>query len=290
MTDIMAEFHVGQITKGIGGFYTVSTTCGDVVCKARGLFRKQQIKPLPGDMVEIRLLPGGGGYMEKLLPRRNSFLRPPICNVDLLVILASAAKPKTEPYILDKMLIMGASKGVDAVIAVNKCDLESGQDLISIYRPSGIPIFQVSALTRDGLGEFSDILNGKFAVFAGSSGVGKSSLLNALDPAPSRAVGEISRKLGRGRHTTRQVELFSLPGGILAADTPGFASLDGIEKIPARDLAQCFPEFSPYAGQCRFSGCLHGKDLGCAVSEAAGRGDIHPVRYGNYLRMLSEAE
>lgn len=281
---------VGRIVKGIGGFYTVWTETGEVVCRARGRFRKEGVRPLPGDYAQIRLLPDGTGYLDKLLPRRNTFIRPPVCNIELLVILASEAIPRTEPYLIDKMLAMAVSHNTNAAIVINKCDLSAGETLRSVYQNSGFPLFMTSALTGEGIDALWPILDGKFVAFTGNSGVGKSALLECLHPGGDHQTGEISQKLGRGRHTTRHVELFALARNVLAADTPGFAALDGIENIPPEDLAACYPDFVPYLDGCRFRGCLHEGDLGCAVGEAVKGGDIHTLRYENYRRLLTQSK
>lgn len=279
----------GRLIRSISGFYTVRTGEGEFLCRARGIFRKRGITPLAGDIVTIEPRSDGTGSITDIAERKNELVRPPVCNIDTLVMLVSEATPRTDVYIIDKMTAMAAFRNIEVLLLVNKCDLVSGGTLFGIYHAAGFPVLRISALTGDGIDGIWPVIEGKCIALAGNSGVGKSALLNALDGAASHKTGEVSERLGRGRHTTRHVELFDLPHRVLAADTPGFAALDTLERIPTEQLPGCFIDFLPYLGQCRFPGCLHGEgQTDCAVRTAVERGDIQQSRYGSYLRQLSE--
>ncbi len=214
----------GRIRKSLSGFYYVDSEAGPLTCKARGKLRREGVSPLVGDRVECTALGGGEGVVEAVLPRRNAFERPAVANIDQLVVVASEAIPRTEPYLIDRMTAIAALKGCDVLICVNKCDLAAGDELADYYARAGYPVFRVSAETHEGLEELLLTLRGKLSAFTGNSGVGKSSILNALDPAFHLAVGEVSQALGRGRHTTRHVELYRI-GDAELIDTPGFPPL-----------------------------------------------------------------
>ena len=277
----------GVILKGISGFYTVETSDGAVVCRARGKFRLQKLTPLPGDRVMISVLPDGTGWLNSLLPRKNVFVRPPVCNIDAIVMVISQAVPVSDPFLIDRMTVIAASRGIEVIICVNKDDLVPGTDLAGIYGDAGFRVIRSSALTGAGINELMEAIEGKVVAFTGNSGVGKSSLLNHLDSALVRKTGDISEKLGRGRHVTRHVELFRLPRGVIAADTPGFAALDADSEIKKEELAGHFLDLRPYLGGCRYSGCLHVGVQGCAVYRAVEDGMIRPERYESYKRMLN---
>ena len=277
----------GVILKGVGGLYTVRTSDGRrVPCRARGVFRHRNLTPLPGDRCVISEYSDGTGRLEELLPRRNTLIRPPVCNVDALLIVASETIPRSDPYLIDRLTAVAAYQGVEAMIAVNKTDLSEASRLLALYEPI-FPTFPTSAVTGGGVPELTAALRGKTVVFTGNSGVGKSSLLNAILPGIELPVGEVSESLGRGRHTTRHVELFELPGDCVAIDTPGFSALDTAGDVPKEELDGCFVEFRPYLGQCRFTGCRHNGVLGCAVQEAVDAGAISKVRYQSYLRIFN---
>jgi ribosome biogenesis GTPase len=282
----------GRIVRSISGFYTVSTEKGLFTCRARGLFRIKGVGPLTGDFVTVETGAGGSGSIIRVEPRRNELIRPPVCNIDALVILVSQAIPRADPFIIDKMAAMAAWRDIGVILLLNKTDLDPGDALYAVYTNAGFPALRVSALTGDGLDGLQPLIAGKCIALAGNSGVGKSALLNALAKSPGfRPTGDISQRLGRGRHTTRHVELFELPGDVLAADTPGFAALDALEPIPAEALAGCFPDFRPFLDGCRFPGCLHKKgQKDCAVRDAVRDGGIHPSRYASYGRMLDLSE
>lgn len=280
----------GRIVKALSGFYYVETPQGIVACRARGKFRRAGLSPLVGDMAEITVLPGGEGVVEQLFPRRNAFERPAVANLDLLVLLASAAIPRTDPFLIDRMCAVAALKGCEVLLCLNKCDLDPADELLACYTASGIPTLRVSAVTGEGVAALYAVLAGKTAAFTGNSGVGKSSLLNALAPQLALKTGEVSTALGRGRHTTRHVELFRLDNGAQIMDTPGFSSFEseGLDLELKRRLPETFVEFAPYLGQCRFLGCSHTREKGCAVLEAVRRGDIQKSRHESYIRLYEQ--
>jgi ribosome biogenesis GTPase len=296
----------GRLIRSVSGFYTVLTGEGEVVCRARGIFRLKGVSPLAGDFVTIELLPDGSGSIVSVAERRNALVRPPVCNIDELVILISEATPRTDPFIIDKMAAMAAYRSIGIILLINKTDLDPGNMLYELYKAAGFPVLRVSALTGDGLKGIWPLIEGKCIALAGNSGVGKSALLNALESgceggsmtqagpdirSGKRPVGEVSERLGRGRHTTRHVELYALPRGVLAADTPGFAALDALDPIPPAGLAGCFIDFRPYLDGCRFAGCLHREgQTDCAVRDAVDGGEIRPGRYASYIRMLEESQ
>lgn len=276
----------GRIIKALSGFYYVQTENGVVECRARGRFRKEGTSPLVGDRVSI-VREQGKGTVDAILPRRNALIRPAVANVDVLVVLASCAIPQTEPFLIDRILTIAARQDVPCLVCVNKDDLAPAAPLADIYRKAGIPTLVTSAATGEGIEDLRVQIAGKFAVFTGNSGVGKSSVLNALAPELALPVGEVSQKLGRGRHTTRHIELFALSGGTYIADTPGFSSFDTdrMDAIPKEELAQTFVEFLPYLGQCQFPDCAHRKEPGCAIRAAVEQGAIGKSRYESYLRL-----
>lgn len=240
--------------------------------------------------MEIRELGNGDGIVEAVKPRKNAFLRPSVANVDQIVVIASEALPKTDPYLIDRLSAIAALKSCGVVVALNKCDLDSADSLYHIYRAAGFPTVRVSAETGEGLEELKPLISGKLSAFTGNSGVGKSSILNALDPEFHLQVGEISAALGRGRHTTRHIELYHLDCGADVVDSPGFASFDTDEldlELKHR-LPETFPDFAPYLGGCRFVGCSHTKEKGCAVLEALKNGQIQKSRHDSYLRLYEE--
>ena len=280
----------GRIQKALSGFYYVDTGSEVLTCRARGKFRKDGVSPLVGDRVEVRELGNGEGFVERICPRKNAFARPAVANIDQLVIIGSGAIPKTDPFLIDRVAAIAALKGCEAIILLNKCDLDRADDLYDLYRAAGFQTLRVSAETGEGLEELKPLIAGKLSAFTGNSGVGKSSILNALDPAFDLKVGEISEAFGRGRHTTRHVELFKLSCGAEIVDSPGFSSFetDELNLEWKRRLPETFREFAPYLGQCRFVGCSHTKEKGCAVLEAVRRGDIQKKRHESYLRLYEE--
>ena len=282
----------GRIQKALSGFYYVDTggEAGILTCRARGKFRKTGESPLVGDWVEVRELGNGDGFVEAILPRKNAFERPAVANIDQMVVSASGAIPRTEPYLIDRVTAIAALKECGVVILLNKCDLDPAQELYEIYRSAGFPTLRVSAKTGEGIEALRELTSGRLSAFTGNSGVGKSSILNALDPTFHLKVGEVSQALGRGRHTTRHVELFHLADGAEIVDTPGFSSFETAELNLEwkRRLPESFLEFRPYLPECRFVGCSHTREKGCAVLEAVRAGKIPKSRHESYLRLYEE--
>lgn len=283
----------GTIIKALSGFYYVDVRAEQepITCRGRGKLRHQKITPLVGDHVAITVTEDGTGMVDEVLPRSNQFQRPMVANMDQLVILASGAIPVTDPFLIDRMVSLAEYKGCQPIICFNKCDLEPATQLVELYQRAGFQSFAISAQTGEGLEQLLGVLDGKISAFTGNSGVGKSSVLNALCPQFGLKVGQVSEKLGRGRHTTRHVELFRVGGG-LVADTPGFSAFDveQMELIPKEELAHTFREFQPYLEQCRFVGCAHVKERGCAVREAVDNGAIAPSRYQSYVRLYDQVK
>ncbi len=273
----------GIILKGIGGFYYVETAERIVECRARGIFRKNSVKPLPGDIVEIEELDDGSGSVTKIFPRKNSFVRPPIANIECLVIVVAVDNPKPDLNFIDKMLVIAESNNVKPVICLNKCDLSADyEDISRIYKNIGYKVIETSTINKTGISEIKSIISGKVTAFAGFSGVGKSSLLNEIFDNLNLLTGDVSKKLNRGRHTTRHIELFKTDDGSYIADTPGFSMLE-IYGIEYDELQKYFIEFSEYTDDCKFSGCAHLGGKHCGVINAVEQGKIHHSRYDNYL-------
>ena len=286
----MAYVTTGRILRSISGFYDVQTSNGMVTCRARGNLRRGPNFPLTGDMVEITV-EKGKGMVEKILPRRNQFVRPAVANIDALVIFAANVNPVTEPFLIDRVAAIAGDQEVEVILCVNKCDLDPADDLIRIYNHAGFRVIRASAETGEGVEELRQLIQGKLTAFTGNSGVGKSSILNRLCPELNLPVGEVSEKLGRGRHTTRHVELYHMGDDTYVADTPGFSSFDTdqMEVMLKENLQYAFPDFGPYIGSCQFHDCSHRKEPGCAVTAALAAGDIEPTRYDSYLRLYDKA-
>ena len=283
------EKATGRILRSLSGFYDVQTENGIVTCRGRGSLRREHQVPLTGDLVEITM-EKGKGMVEKILPRKNSFIRPAVANVDALVIFAANVNPVTEPYLIDRVAAIAGEQEVPVYICINKCDLDPALDLTAIYRNAGFPVIQTSAQTGEGIGELRQLLAGKVTAFTGNTGVGKSSILNCLCPELQLATGEVSEKLGRGRHTTRHVELYCLGEDTYVADTPGFASFDTeqMEVILKENLQYAFPDFGRFLGTCQFHDCSHRKEPGCSVRQAVESGEIEKTRYDSYLRLYEQ--
>ena len=287
----MNEKQTGRIIRSLSGFYEVQTAEGTVTCRARGSLRRIHQTPLTGDMVESSI-ERGKGMVEKILPRRNSFVRPAVANIDALVVFAANANPVTEPFLIDRVAAIAGDQEVPVYICVNKCDLDPALDLVRIYTKAGFPVIRASAETGAGVEELRSLIHGKLIAFTGNSGVGKSSILNRLCPSLALPTGEVSEKLGRGRHTTRHVELYSLGEDTFVADTPGFSSFDTdqMEVILKENLQYAFPDFGPYIGKCQFHDCAHLKEPGCAVTAALKAGEIQATRYDSYSRLYEKAK
>lgn len=280
----------GILTKVIGGFYYVEVADTVYTCKARGSFRKEGISPVAGDLVEITVQEDGTGTVDAILPRRNVMLRPPVANVDLLVIVVSVVDPAPNLQIIDKMIAIAEQKDIEPILVINKTDIVSGDELAALYQKAGFDCFTVSATNPASLKPLYDRLQGKVSAFTGNSGVGKSSILNALDPTLELETGAISKKLGRGRHTTRCATLFHIGSGLIV-DTPGFSSLDVSmveETLDREQLFYCFRELPQYFGKCRFASCAHIAEPGCAVREAVKTGDIATSRYESYTALYEQ--
>ena len=265
----MTEKTTGRIIRSISGFYDVQTERGLIRCRARGILRKEGSTPLTGDMAEISV-EQGKGMVEKLLPRKNSFVRPAVANVDALVVFAANVNPVTEPYLIDRVAAIAGDQNVPVYLCVNKCDLDPAEDLVRIYEHAGFPVICTSAETGEGVEDLLRLLKGKLTAFTGNSGVGKSSILNRLAPELRLPTGEVSEKLGRGRHTTRHVELYALGEDTYVADTPGFSAFDTdqMDVILKENLQYAFPDFGKFLGKCRFDDCTHRKEPDCAVRAA----------------------
>lgn len=284
----------GKIIKGVGGKYTV--LCGEetVTARARGVFRHEQISPEVGDNVTVRIEQEGDAYIEDIHERKNLLIRPPMANLDYMFITASAAKPAPILATLDKLSAICVHSDIVPVFVITKCDLdpEMGQKLAKLYRHSGFTVFTLSAEDGEGIEELRAFLQenlpNQTAAFAGASGIGKSTLLNALFPALGLATGGISERIARGKHTTRHVELFSAFGGMVA-DTPGFSMLDFMrfDFMTAEDLPYAFPEIEPYLGRCRYTKCTHLCEEGCAIVEAVQNGEIEPSRHESYVELYN---
>lgn len=282
----------GIIIKGIGGFYYVEAADGIIYeCKARGVFRKEKITPLAGDKVEISVDENNKNSIDKIYERRNMFKRPPIANVDKLVIVSSVCDPRPNLLIIDRLTAVAVYKNVEPIIVFTKNDLQSADEYIEIYKNAGFKTFAVSNETGEGIGEVKAVIENGVCVFTGNSGVGKSSLINRMYPDFALETGEISKKLGRGRHTTRHVELLKINNGYIA-DTPGFSSLDfeTNDLIKKDEIAFCFPDFSDYIDSCKFSTCAHVNDKGCRLIEAVNNGEVMRSRHESYVTMYNEVK
>ena len=269
----------GIIVKGIGGFYYVRCEDQKVYeCKARGIFRKQNIKPIIGDNVLIEVDKDKGNIVE-IEERHTVLVRPPVSNVDNLMIVVASKNPDPDFLLIDKMIVTAESKGIKPIICINKTDLDEGVEIRETYEKAGYPVLLVSTYDEKGLDELKSFLKGKVTAFAGLSGVGKSSILNELVDFEAET-GDISDKIKRGKHTTRHVELFELADGGYVLDTPGFSSFE-MEGIKASELSDYFPEMQEHSG-CRFKGCAHINEPDCGVKEKLAMGQIDVKRYENY--------
>ena len=286
----MSDTREGRILRAISGFYDVQTPEGIVTCRGRGVLRKKGDSPLTGDIVEITV-EREKGMVERILPRKSRFIRPAVANVDALVVFAANVNPVTEPFLIDRVAAIAGDQEVEVILCVNKCDLDPAVDLVRIYRNAGFQVICASAETGAGVEQLRNLIRGKLVAFTGNSGVGKSSILNRLCPELNLPVGEVSEKLGRGRHTTRHVELYHLGEETYVADTPGFSSFDTdqMDVMLKENLQYAFPDFGPYIGSCQFHDCSHRKEPGCAVTAALANGEIEASRYDSYLKLYEKA-
>ena len=286
----MMERKTGRIVRSLSGFYDVALPEGIVTCRGRGVLRKDGNSPLTGDLVEITV-EKGKGMVEKILPRKNRFIRPAVANVDALVGFAANTNPVTDPFLIDRVSAIAGDQDVPVYLCVNKCDLDPATDLVKIYRNAGFCVIRASAETGEGVEDLRALLRGKLTAFTGNTGVGKSSMLNALCPSLGLATGQVSEKLGRGRHTTRHVELYQLDEETYVADTPGFSSFDTdqMDVLLKENLQYAFPDFAPFLGKCRFQDCSHRAEPECAVRQAVEAGQLEETRYESYLRLYEKA-
>lgn len=282
----------GIIVKGIGGFYYVKTENGILECRARGLFREEKLVPLVGDRVKIRISPEDNtGYIKEIKPRESQLLRPPVANITQTIIIMSIKEPNINLWLLDRFLVMAEFEGLNIHVCINKVDLERGdkvKEINNIYSKAGYSIINTSIIDNKGIDELREKLKNNITVFAGPSGVGKSSLLNKIHPGLNLKTGDISRKTTRGKHTTRHVELIEIDSNSYVLDSPGFSSLDLSFIEREEDLGFYFKEIKEYSGDCKFISCVHYKEPDCEVKRQLEKGNISNSRYENYLNFLDE--
>ncbi len=277
----------GIIVKGIGGFYYIKTPDGArYECSARGILRRRKITPMIGDKALIEVKNGKGTIVD-IMPRKNSMTRPPVANIDTLVIVSAAASPEPDLGLIDKMLISAQKADITPIVCINKTDLSRKDEIVSAYSAAGYRVIETSAYESRGIDELKEAVRDHISAFCGLSGVGKSSLMNRVLERDYMETGSVSDKIQRGRHTTRHVELVDLPYGGMVLDTPGFSSLEIETDIDARDLWEYFPEIAVYNGQCRFRGCAHVSEPDCAVKTAVENGEIAKIRYESYVSMYN---
>ncbi|SHK82837.1 ribosome biogenesis GTPase [Selenomonas ruminantium] len=287
------QLEEGRVIKAYNSFFYVQTDMGLVSCKLRGKFKKTRKSQgvVPGDKVLIGRLADGTGVVEEQLPRESLLRRPAVANVTQVILTFAAAQPDLHPLLLNRFLVLAEWSGVhNIIICVNKADLYEGNmaGFLSLYEKAGYKVLRVSAREKQGMEELRQVLAGDTTVFAGPSGVGKSSLLNVVDESLSLATGHVSDKIKRGRHTTRVAELLPYEGGFIV-DTPGFSAME-LGEIPLEELAHYFPEFRPYLGQCRFAPCSHTHEPDCGIKEALAAGEISQERYDAYLTIYKEIQ
>lgn len=282
----------GLIVQGIGGFYYVEAADGVYECRARGSLRNLGVTPLAGDRVTITADETGKGVLETVHDRKNSLIRPPVANLDVLVLVISMTDPEPSLPVIDRMLAVCEYKEIEPIMVFNKTDLVPSAELEKLYGDAGYTVLSICAHEPQTLEPLKSLLKGKICAFAGNSGVGKSSVINVLDPSLTLAVGETSKKLGRGRHTTRSAQLYPQEGGGYLVDTPGFSSLDAqrLEHIDKNELCCCFREFQPFLDGCRFTSCSHTVEKGCRVRQALEDGEIASSRHESYVALYKEAK
>lgn len=282
----------GTIIKGIGGFYYVEAADEIYECKARGVFRKVKLSPLVGDKVTISINENAENTIYEIMPRKNALTRPPVVNIDNLIIVVSTVEPKPSTLVIDKLIAVAEHKNIEPIIVITKSDLASAQEIFDIYTLAGFKTIIVSNESKDGVDEVKAVLKDKISALTGNSGVGKTSLLNNLDETLALKTAQISKKLGRGRHTTRQAELYRVCDGFVV-DTPGFSSfeIDKSDIILKDELAYCFRDFSDYIEKCKFyPSCTHTADKGCAVVKAVNEGKISKSRHNSYVQLYNEVK
>lgn len=282
----------GTIIKGIGGFYYVEAADEIYECKARGVFRKEKLSPLVGDKVTVSINENAENTIDEIMPRKNALTRPPVVNIDNLIIVVSTVEPKPSTLVIDKLIAVAEHKNIEPIIVITKSDLSSAQEIFDIYTLAGFKTIIASNETKDGVDEVKAVLKDKISALTGNSGVGKTSLLNNLDETLALKTAQISKKLGRGRHTTRQAELYRVCDGFVV-DTPGFSSfeIDKSDIILKDELAYCFRDFSDYIEKCKFyPSCTHTADKGCAVVEAVNEGKISKSRHNSYVQLYNEVK
>ena len=282
-------YMTGILLKAIAGFYYIEAGGNVYECKARGIFRKNGESPTVGDFVEFEALDGSKGILSKILPRKNMLVRPPIANLDMLFIVSSHDTPAPNTLLIDRLTAIAVNNNIEPIVVFNKCDLGDMKAWKSLYTHAGFKCIVTSGVSGEGCDEIVNLMNGKVSAFTGNSGVGKSSLLNCMFPDLGLKTGEVSSKLGRGRHTTRHVELYPVCGGYVA-DTPGFSSLDIERTMPLKkdELPFVFPDFEKYLGCCKFTSCTHTVEKGCAILEAVQSGEIETTRIESYKAIYNE--
>ncbi|HZJ58556.1 MAG TPA: ribosome small subunit-dependent GTPase A [Clostridia bacterium] len=277
----------GIITRGVGGFYDVLVEDRAIRCRARGIFRKDNIVPMVGDNVIISV---SDRTILEILPRKNQLLRPAVSNIDILGIVIAAVHPLPDYYLVDKLMVNAQYNEVETVLIINKTDLAGDsaiEDIFDSYRSTGYPIMALSCKEGVGFEQFREIIKGKVVSLAGQSGVGKSSIINILYPEKQLEIGDLSDRISRGRHTTRHTKLLTLPSGAMIVDTPGFSTMN-MDELEPEELAYLYPDFLEYIHDCRFSGCVHDQEPGCRIKGAVSEGTISEGRYKRYIRILNE--
>lgn len=277
----------GRIVNSVSGFFRISSEGIQYTCKVRGKIKASEL-PLVGDIVEFSVVDGKNGIIERILPRKNSFIRPAVANIDCMVFLASEVIPVTDPFLIDRVSVIAVEQNCDFILCINKSDLSVSERLYNLYKNVDFPVIVTSAETGEGITELVEQMEGKVCAFTGNSGVGKSSVINRIIPDLMLTTDVVSEKLGRGKHTTRQVSLYQINENTFVADTPGFASFDltMMSGLDRDKLQFCFPDFTEYTGKCRFPDCLHVKEPDCALRDAVEKNKVSTSRYESYIKLL----
>jgi ribosome biogenesis GTPase len=277
----------GVLVKGVGGNYEIMTAQGRVLCKARGRFRKDQLIPVVGDRVEVLIGAQGNGRIEEIMPRKNQLIRPPVSNIDRLFVVTAASSPEPDFFLLDKIIVSAFSQGIEVSLCVNKIDTADPAGITEVYRKAGFPVYLTCAKEGTGVDAVREALMDGVTAFAGASGVGKSSLLNAIDKRLVLQTSDISEKIERGRHTTRHVELFQIAPDTYVFDTPGFSSFE-VLNVKAKELIHYYPDLMEHSGECPFSDCSHTREEECAVRRAVREGKISASRWESYQALYEK--